>query len=71
MYFYIYSEILRLGDVYKEGTPRISDIDCSEVEINSIEAIKVWGITFSYNEAVACKANITDKIIHYTSPSGI
>ena len=66
-----YSEILRLGDENKEGTPRISNIYCSEVEINSIEAIKVCGITFSYNEAVAYKVNITDKIIHYKTPSGV
>ena len=37
-------------------------MDGSEVDINSIEAIKVCGVTFSYNEALAYKANITDKI---------
>ena len=45
-----------------EQTFQISNMDGSEVDINSIEAIKVCGVTFSYNEALAYKANITDKI---------
>ena len=36
----------------------MSDMDGSDVEINSIEDIKVCGVTFTYNEAVAYRANI-------------
>ena len=37
-------------------------MDGSTVDINSIEAIKVCGVTFSYNVELAYRANIRDKI---------
>ena len=38
------------------------DTEENEIASNSIEAIKVWGITYSDNEEVAYEKNITDKI---------
>ena len=54
---------------YEDTIYRISDMDGSAVEINSMEAVKVCGVIFSYNEALAYKANSTDKITNLETKS--
>ena len=56
------TEIMRIGDEEIEKDYVIEDNNGQEVQIKSIEAIKVCGITYSYNERLAYQANITDKV---------
>ena len=56
------TEIMRIGDDHLEREYIIEDSTGQEVQIKSIEAIKVCGITYSYNEGLAYQLNITDKV---------
>ena len=53
---------LRLGEENNEKEYNITGMEGEEIAIKSIEAIKVCGITFSYNEEAAYQLNIADKI---------
>ncbi len=56
------TEILRLGNKIEEKECNITGINEEDIAIKSIEAIKVCGITISYNQETAYQLNITDKI---------
>ena len=54
---------MRIGDEHIEKEYIIVDADGNEITSKSIEAIKVFGITYSDNEELAYEKNITDKIM--------